>query len=74
MNTRLTDDLAYVREIAESGASAPLLGGRFLAWWGLLATGAYLGHYAIIKGAAGLTPVARGRLRCPRQTRLPCAG
>ena len=58
MNTRLTDDLAYVREIAESGASAPLLGGRFLAWWGLLATGAYLGHYAIIKGAAGLTPAA----------------
>ena len=58
MQTKLTDDLAYIREIAESGASAPLLGGRFLAWWGLLATGAYLGHYAIAKGMAGLTPAA----------------
>ena len=58
MTTRYSDDLAYVREIAESGASAPLLGGRFLVWWGVLVTAAYLGHYAIIQGVAGLTLTA----------------
>ncbi len=58
MATQYSDDLAYVREIAESGASAPLLGGRFLVWWGALVTAAYFGHYAIWTGVAGLTPVA----------------
>lgn len=54
MNKKYTDDLAYVREVAEAGASAPLLGGRFLIWWGALASLAYLGHYTIISGAFGL--------------------
>ena len=62
MQSKLSDDLAYVRDVAESGATAPLLGGRFLVWWGLLATGAYLAHYAILKGVAGLTPEALGIL------------
>ena len=31
-----TEDIAYVRQLAESGARAPLIGGRFMAWWGLL--------------------------------------
>ena len=48
MPTTLSDDLAYVRDIAESGASAPLLGGRFLVWWGALVTAAYIAHYTII--------------------------
>lgn len=51
MPTNLTDDLAYVRDIAESGASAPLLGGRFLVWWGTLVTVAYIAHYSIIIGS-----------------------
>ncbi|KCZ65386.1 MULTISPECIES: hypothetical protein [Hyphomonas] len=54
----LTDDLAYVRDLAEAGQKAPLLGGRFLAWWGGLTTFAYLGHYAISTGMFGLQPVA----------------
>ena len=34
----LTDDLAYVRDLAEAGQKAPLLGGRFLILWGALTT------------------------------------
>ena len=62
MSKTYQDDLAYVREVAESGASAPLLGGRFLVWWGGLVTLAYLGHYAILKGVGGLTHNALGLL------------
>jgi hypothetical protein len=43
----LSDDLAYIRSVAESGARAPLLGGRFLAWWGGLLGPAYLVHYGL---------------------------
>jgi hypothetical protein len=42
------EDIAYVRQLAESGARAPLLGGRFMAWWGLMVTIAYaLQHFAL---------------------------
>lgn len=61
-STRISDDLAYVREVAEAGATAPLLGGRFLVWWGTLVTLAYLGHYAIIQGVGGFGPSALGIL------------
>ena len=54
----LSDDLAYLRDMAEAGQNAPLLGGRFLAWWGGLTTLAYIGHYAIAEGAMGLQPIA----------------
>tara|TARA_R110000803_G_scaffold59837_2_gene118788 strand:+ start:3405 stop:4028 length:624 start_codon:yes stop_codon:yes gene_type:complete len=54
----LTDDLAYLRDMAEAGQNAPLLGGRFLAWWGGLTTLAYVGHYAIAEGLMGLQPIA----------------
>lgn len=60
MSANYSEDLAYVREIAESGASAPLLGGRFLVWWGVLVTAAYLAHYAILQGVAGLGGTALG--------------
>lgn len=60
MNTHHSDDLAYVREVAEAGISAPLLGGRFLVWWGSLVTAAYLGHYGIMNGIAGLSYNALG--------------
>jgi hypothetical protein len=43
------DDIAYVRRLAESGAHAPLRGGRFLAWWGLLLTIAYVAHYFALR-------------------------
>ncbi|HET9639928.1 MAG TPA: hypothetical protein VFP12_12055 [Allosphingosinicella sp.] len=47
------DDLRYVRQLAESGAHAPLLGGRFMAWWGLLLTAAYIAHHLALSGAIG---------------------
>lgn len=47
------EDLRYVRQLAESGAHAPLLGGRFMAWWGLLLTAAYIAHHLALTGAIG---------------------
>ena len=47
------EDLSYVRRLAESGAHAPLLGGRFMAWWGLLLTAAYVAHHLALSGAIG---------------------
>ncbi len=42
----MSDDIAYVRDLAEAGERAPLLGGRFLAMWGTLVSLAYFLHYA----------------------------
>ena len=47
------EDLRYVRQLAESGAHAPLLGGRFMALWGLLLTAAYIAHHLALTGAIG---------------------
>jgi hypothetical protein len=47
--TAADDDIAYVRKLAESGAHAPLKGGRFLVWWGLLLTIAYTAHYFALR-------------------------
>jgi hypothetical protein len=47
------EDLRYVRQLAESGAHAPLLGGRFMAWWGLLLTAAYVAHHLALSGTIG---------------------
>lgn len=58
MNTDLADDLVYLKDLAEAGAQAPLLGGRFLAWWGGLVTLAYSGHYAIASGLVSTDPIA----------------
>ena len=47
------DDIEYVRQLAESGAHAPLLGGRYMLWWGLLLTTAYLAHHLALRGSIG---------------------
>jgi len=47
------EDIAYVRRLAEAGARAPLLSGRFLAWWGLALTVAYGAHHFALSGALG---------------------
>ena len=47
------EDLRYVRQLAESGAHAPLLGGRFMAWWGLLLAAAYVAHHLALSGRIG---------------------
>jgi hypothetical protein len=48
------DDIAYIRHLSESGARAPLIGGRFTAWWGFLLVIAYLGQHLVVTGV--LTP------------------
>ena len=58
--TTLQDDLAYVRDLAEAGQQAPLLGGRFLVFWGLLTTTAYFLHYSIATNMFGWPDTAFG--------------
>jgi hypothetical protein len=48
-----SDDLAYVRHLAESGARAPLIGGRFMAWWGLLITAGWTAQHFAVNGIIG---------------------
>jgi hypothetical protein len=56
--TAADDDIAYVRHLAESGAHAPLKSGRFLVWWGLLLTIAYIAHsFALRQHPSGEAPV-----------------
>lgn len=50
MNTNLADDLAYVRDIAEQGADAPSLSGRYLILWGGLGTLTTLLQWGVLKG------------------------
>src|SRR3954465_11419192 len=56
------EDLRYVRQLAESGAHAPLLGGRFMAWWGLLLTIAYALQHFALQGRFGEGGAAFGLL------------
>ncbi|MEL6725929.1 MAG: hypothetical protein AAFP81_10840 [Pseudomonadota bacterium] len=52
-DTTLQDDLAYVRDLAEAGQQAPLLGGRFLTFWGVLTSVAYFLHFSIAANLFG---------------------
>ena len=52
-DTTLQDDLAYVRDLAEAGQQAPLLGGRFLTFWGVLTSVAYFLHFSIATNMFG---------------------
>lgn len=47
------DDIRFVKQLAEQGAHAPLLSGRFMAWWGLLLSLAYLGHHLALNRIIG---------------------
>ena len=60
--TTLQDDLAYVRDLAEAGQQAPLLGGRFLTFWGVLTSVAYFLHYSIAANLFGWPPTAYARV------------
>ncbi len=48
-----SDDIDYIRKLAESGANAPLTGGRFLMWWGLSLAVAYVLHHLAMRGIIG---------------------
>ena len=54
------DDIAYIRHLSESGARAPLLGGRFMAWWGVLLVVAYLAQHLATNGVIGDGPAIFG--------------
>ena len=43
-------DLAYARTLAEEGRHAPLLGGAYLVFWGVVNAAAFALQYAIIEG------------------------
>lgn len=51
--THSAEDIAYVRRLAESGARAPLIGGRFMAWWGLLVAAAWTAQHLAVNGTIG---------------------
>lgn len=46
----LSQDLAYLIDLAEQGRAAPPVGGRFALWWGVLTTLVLMVHWAIISG------------------------
>ena len=50
MTDSCNTDLDYLRNVAESGAQAPLIGGRFLLIWGGLAVIACVAHWSILTG------------------------
>lgn len=52
----LADDLAYMKTMAEQGRTAPLVGGRFGLWWGVLTAAVLLGHWLVMTGRAGVGP------------------
>lgn len=56
--TAASADLAYLREMAEAGAKAPLLGGRFMVWWGGLTGVVTFVHWLIINGTLDFGPQA----------------
>jgi len=57
--TPLADDIAFVRQMAEEGASAPSLGGRFSLLWGTLLTITLLLHWGAF---AELGPVGQANI------------
>jgi hypothetical protein len=50
----LLQDLAYARTIAEEGRHAPLLGGSYLAFWGVLNALAFIAHWGVLEGYSPL--------------------
>lgn len=44
------EDLAYARALAEEGRQAPLLGGRYLVFWGSLNAAAFIAHWSALSG------------------------
>ena len=60
MTTAMQDDLAYLKDLAQAGQDAPLLGGRFMAWWGGITALAYAGHFGLVSGQLDLGASAYG--------------
>jgi hypothetical protein len=54
------DDIAFIRHLSESGARAPIIGGRFMAWWGLLLVIAYTAQHFAVNGKLGTNSLVFG--------------
>ncbi|GGY46916.1 hypothetical protein [Parvularcula lutaonensis] len=54
MTSSQTDDLSFVRQMAEAGRNAPLLGGRFFVFYGVLIPIAYAVQWMVLSGEFGL--------------------
>ena len=52
----LAEDLAYVRQMAEEGAAAPSLSGRFSTWWAGLVTIALFAHWGTLTERLPIAP------------------
>ena len=48
MSAHAEQDIAWLKSLAESGAQAPLIGGRYLLLWGGLSVLATLAHGLVI--------------------------
>jgi hypothetical protein len=46
----MLQDLAYARTLAEEGRHAPLLGGAYLCFWGVLNAAAFTAHWGVLEG------------------------
>lgn len=46
----ILQDLAYARSLAEEGRHAPLLGGSYFVFWGLLNALTFTAHWAVLTG------------------------
>ena len=53
----MLQDLAYARSLAEEGRHAPLLGGAYLIFWGVLNAAAFAAQWALLEG---LLPIVGG--------------
>lgn len=63
----LKAEITYLKDMAEAGQTAPLLGGRFSVWWGGLTSLTLLIHWAIITarlplGTESLLPLWLGHM------------
>jgi hypothetical protein len=47
------DDIRFAARLAEQGARAPLIGGRFMAWWGLLVAAGWSAQHLAVNGLIG---------------------
>lgn len=52
----LSDDIDYLKTMAQRGGVAPQLGGRMALWWGGLVVVALLAHWGALTGALPLAP------------------
>lgn len=57
LNDDLSSDLAYVRSLAEEGAHAPLVSGRYFLSWGMLMGAASLFVYLVALDVIAIGPI-----------------